>query len=73
MEAPDHGQKVVPSSRLILTHDSFMKMMEYLAPRYRFFRHMYEGQKIGLSDFDQTEITDGIDTFILNPVPHSEP
>jgi|GEM_PF-3487580 len=49
--------------RMAMTHDSFMRMMEYWATRYRFLETLYGGKPITLRDADRDAVASAFDTM----------
>ncbi len=58
--------------RIILTHDSFMRMMEFWAARYRLLETLYEGKPKTLRDLDGDVVNAAFDTMLGRPVQTAE-
>ena len=53
--------------RMAMTHDSFMRMMEYWAKRYHFLETLYAGKPKTLRDLDQDAVASAFDTMLGGP------
>lgn len=56
--------------RIVLTHSSFMRMMEYWAPRYTLLARIYNGHPMSLGDFDPSLVQQAFQEM-LNPTPET--
>ena len=56
MQPPTDGEDVPFESCVILSHSSFMRMMEYWVPRYELLAKIYAGHPMSLNDFNQNTV-----------------
>ena len=59
-------------NRIIVTHGTFMKMMEYWSIRYSVLNEIYGEVPRSLHDFDQEKVDQAFATFLGTTEPESE-
>lgn len=63
---------IVPSIRIMLTHASFMVMMEFWAARYYLLRNLYDGAPASLRSLDPNIVAEEFRKMLSPPVDTGE-
>ncbi len=73
IQSADGGvEDVAVGSRIIVTHDSFMRMMEFWSTRYSVLAEIYGNTPRSLRDFDHQRVSEIFAAFINPDQPDSE-
>ena len=73
MQSPDGGvENVRVDTRIVLTHDTFIKMMEFWSTRYSALMSIYGDNPRSLNDYDRAKISQAFAEYLGQPEPGNE-